>query len=287
MKFIRYYYCMLDIRQKLSILLCLSLSVFSLHAEDIHWFKADFEPCHVLDKTKKAGYCDLIDKLTIDTLPEYHHTFEFSTLGRYANIMKTEKEFCTTDLLRSPQREKYMVYSNTRLYILSNGLLAREGDTRLDPYLNDEGEIELKQILRSKLVLGLNERRIYGAGIDNLLRDLGNTSPIAFTTIENKTAQLLVMKRFDYTLGFPTEIGLIEQDAKLQRQVVFFPIAGKTRLLPTYVSCRKSKLGQQIINKINQRFRIENDQAITQAYLSWIPEGQHHYYRNLLGAIAK
>jgi uncharacterized protein (TIGR02285 family) len=116
-----------------------------------------------------------------------------------------------------------MVYSNTRLYILSNGLLAMEGDTRLNPYLNDKGEIELKQILRSRLVLGLNERRIYGVGIDNLLRDRGNTSPIAFTRIENKTAQLLVMKRFDYTLGFPTEIGFIEQDAKLQRQVVFFP----------------------------------------------------------------
>ncbi|MFT6896157.1 MAG: hypothetical protein ACJA13_000554 [Paraglaciecola sp.] len=278
---------MLEISQKLSMLLCLSLSIFSLHAQDIHWLKADFEPCHVLDKAKKAGYCDLIDKLTIDTLPEYHHTFEFSTSDRYANIMATEKEFCTTDLLRSPQREKYMLYSNIRLYILSNGLLAREGDTRLDPYLNDEGEIELKQILRSKLALGLNEKRVYGAGIDNLLQDLGNQSPIAFTGNENKTAQLLVMKRFDYTLGFPTEIGLIEQDAKLQHRVVYFPIAGETRLLPTYVSCRKSALGQQIINKINQRFRIENDDAITEAYLSWVPKKQHQYYRNLLSAIAK
>jgi uncharacterized protein (TIGR02285 family) len=220
-------------------------------------------------------------------LPEYNHIFEFSTSRRYANIMATEIEFCTTDLLRSPQREQYMVYSNNRLYILSNGLIAKKGDTKLDLYLNDEGEIELKKILRSELILGLNEGRVYGAGIDNLLYNLENKSPIVFAGNENKTAELLVMGRFDYTLGSPTEIGLFEQDPKSEHQVVFYPIAGETKLLPTYVSCRKSKLGQQIINRINQRVKPQDDDAITQAYLGWVPKEQHQYYRKLLSYVAK
>jgi uncharacterized protein (TIGR02285 family) len=278
---------LVKINQKLTMLFCLSLSVFSLHAEDINWLKADFEPCHVLNKTKKAGYCDLIDKLSINTLPEYNHTFELSTSRRYANIMETQIEFCTTDLLRSPQREKYMVYSNVRLYILPNGLIVNEGDTRFGPYINDEGEIELKKVLRSELILGLNERRIYGTGIDRLLRDLGNKSPIVFAGSDKKTIQLLVMERFDYTLGSPTEIGLFEQDSRSEEQVVFFPIAGKTKLLQTYVSCRNSKFGQQIIKLINQRLRVEDDEAIKQGYLNWVPKKQHQYYHKLLSSVAK
>lgn len=276
------------INLKLFVVFYFSLTIFSLHAENIHWLQADFEPCHVVDKSKKIGYCDLIDKLIIDKLPEYTHSFELSTLPRYNNIMKSDREFCTTDLLRSPQRERYMLYSNTRLYILPNGLISKEGDSRLERFINENGEVQLDKLLRSELILGLNEGRVYGSGIDTLLRDATNKSPALFVEgIDEKNIHMLAMGRFDYTLGSPTEIGLFEFDEQDKNKVFFSPIEGKTELLPTHVSCRKSKLGEQIISKINQRLTAEDDKAIIQAYLSWIPQRQHEYYYNKLSAANK
>jgi uncharacterized protein (TIGR02285 family) len=272
---------------KLSMLFCLSLSVFALQAEDIHWLQADFSPCHIPVNSDKAGYCDLIDQIIIAKLPEYSHTFELSTLSRYANIVHTDAEFCTSDLLRSPEREKYLFYSHTRLYVLPNGVISREGDSRLALYINENEEVNFEELLQSGLVLGLNEGRFYGAGIDQLLKQVGDKSPIVLATSELKTIQMLIMNRFDYTLGNPTEIGLFEFTEPKSNKVVFYPIAGRNNLLSTHISCRKSEHGIQVIDKIDQRLSAEDDVAIIEAYLSWVPESQHPNYYKMLKALSR
>jgi uncharacterized protein (TIGR02285 family) len=273
------------INLKLSMLFCLSLSVFSLQAQNIHWLQADFAPCHIPVNSNKAGYCDLIDQIIIDKLPEYSHTFELSTLSRYVNIMQTEVDFCTSDLLRSAEREKYLYYSKTRLYVLPNGVIAREGDSRLAPYVNEQGEVDFEKLLRSGLSLGLNEGRFYGAGIDAQLKQMADKSPIVFIGSELKTIQMLIMNRFDYSLANPTEIGLFEFNEPESNKVVFYPIAGRNNLLSTHISCRKSVHGEQVINKIDQRLSAQEDAAIIEAYLSWVPERQHPYYYKMLRSL--
>lgn len=266
---------------------CLSLTVFALQAQNIHWLQADFAPCHIPVNSDKAGFCDLIDQIIIDKLPEYSHSFELSTLSRYVNIMQTDVDFCTSDLLRSAEREKYLYYSQTRLYILPNGVIAREGDSRLAPYVNEEGEVNFEKLLGSGLSLGLNEGRFYGAGIDPLLKQVGDKSPIVFIGSELKTIQMLVNDRFDYSLANPTEIGLFDYTEPESHKVVFYPIAGRNNLLSTHISCRKSEHGKKVIDKIDQRLSAQDDAAIIDAYLSWVPKRQHQYYRKLISAMGK
>ncbi|WP_416307832.1 hypothetical protein [Neptunicella sp. SCSIO 80796] len=245
-----------------------------LQAGEINWLIADFAPCHMPDDEQQKGYCDELDGYMMSRLPEYQHHISLSSFPRYEALMKTDANFCTSDLLFSEQRNEYMDYSRPMLPILPNGVLIRTGDERFDTYIDPQGKVDLYQLLQQHLILGINQARSYSPEIDKLLFKFQGIALTSIMDSRYKAIDLLVAKRFDYTFGYPTEVGLFEfQSAENIDKVRYIPIAGVPPLFETYFSCKKSPASQRHIGDINRILQHSDVLSVfVPFYQKWLPE---------------
>ena len=266
----------------------LLLLIFPVKAEKVDWYITDFYPCHVLSGPQaEQGYCDKILSGLFELLDDYEHSIELISSPKLTENVLKGIPLCTLALLKTEERERYLLYSNPVLPVLPNGLITLRDDKRFEPYLDEKRRVVLSKLVRDEeLVFGRIKARSYGPKIDRVLDADYAKYPRIMTTWDLPFVDLLKNGRIDYVISYPAaalgkDVTVYEND-----QTQFLSIYEDSQLYYPGISCTKGDLGERIINQVNQHMSVLGTNYFSDAYEAWLPNSVKTLYRNLISESA-
>lgn len=246
-----------------AILLVLSLfyAGTSLSSENqvntIRWEHAYFPPVTIpYGENKGGGFYDKITHFVIDQMSQYSHSFELSNYRRTLLNIKNKENVCCASLYKTPEREKFITFSVPAVVVLPNGVIIRKEDaSEFSSFLNESGELKLKEILASQnLTLGIADGRIYSGGIDSYLKSAVSKNIVkrSGSDVFDGLFQMLLAKRVDCILGYPTEASYIGRLHNESDSYLFYPLA-EVEISYTlgHFGCPDNEWGRRIIKDVN------------------------------------
>lgn len=253
----------------------------------VRWLVLDFPPYHITTGPKQGqGVRDKYLRALQAELPQFRHATEFASLPRLAGLMQAGDPVCTISQLKTNEREAYALFSRwpyghqlpIRLVVLPH-TIART------PALQQEA-VSLKRVLDStSLTMGLVEKRSFGQVLDDVLNNAPARHVVRFSSDTVQAAQIRLMElgRFDLTLGYAVEIEWLRHTDPHLKPVSYVPMTESEALIPTYVSCARSELGEAVIAAINARPRGgAAQQALRKEYEALLPTAERQRYRKQL-----
>ncbi len=254
---------------------------------ELLWYRFDYPPAVILSGPHKGhGYADVRDAYLMREMAEYKHTLVTSNIPRLFEEMRARGNVCNSSLLKTPEREPFVLFSEPVAELLPIGLVtlaSRKAD--FAPFLNARGELRLPEFIRSqKFKVAIAAKRSYGPVIDLALqsaKETGTVRPYFKGDIfVSGLIQLDRRDQADATLGYAVELFWTAQ--RLDRNIGdywFMPIEGATQLVISRVGCSRSPQGEAAIAHINKLIRSGRaGKVFENAYLKWLPPDLRGYY---------
>jgi uncharacterized protein (TIGR02285 family) len=256
-----------------------------LNSQSITWYQPNFPPYVIIEETKEnRGIDNRIVESVIPELTEYEHYYEVANYTRILeNLLKGECGIITP-LFKTPQREKFVLYSARPSYfVLPNGFIYRKEDrNKYVPFLKEDGSLDLEALCRSgEFGIGINTGRSYSGILDRAINEYGGKKPFNTRSAMDQLGilNMVVQKRIDGAFGFPVEIKYIG----LEEELGFFPVSQMVDLIPVYFGAPMTPEGAQIIETLN---RILDDEKwrerFTDYYIYWLNEEWIPEYKQLI-----
>ncbi|ALS99717.1 TIGR02285 family protein [Lacimicrobium alkaliphilum] len=259
---------------------------FMATASEILWLRPDFPPgTFVKGPMKDQGYNDLTRQFLARRLPQYQHNVQTAGYERIIKLMQ-EHNVCIVGLYKSPQRQRYILYSEPRGVVLPNGLIIRAADREIfSPYMTEQG-VDLSSLMKNpELIGGVADGRLYKGPVDSELAKHQKTEHLLRRSGANVFSDLLKMldlKRIDYTFGFPVELVYQQRLGTISQQIAFLPIEGMPQATPSYIACSRNKWGEQVIGDINKVLRVHRlSPEYLHAYQQWLDTGSRSLHQQI------
>lgn len=257
---------------------------------ELRWYRFDYPPAVILSGPHKGqGYGDVRDAYLVQELTEYNHKLVTSNIARLFEEMRTHGNICNSSLLKSKEREPYVLFSEPVAELLPIGLVTLTSrKAEFAPFLNKRGELRLSEFIRSKkFKVAIAADRSYGPAIDSALlpgKKTGVVKPyFKGDVFASGLLQLDLRGHTDATLGYAVELNWTAR--RLNRNIGeywFVPIEGATQLIHSHVGCSRSPQGEAVIAHINKLIRSgQSAKVFEKAYLEWLPPDLHGYYLQL------
>ncbi|MFJ4346978.1 TIGR02285 family protein [Pseudomonas sp. NPDC089401] len=270
---------------RLLALLLLALAVPGVQAKErILWLVRDLPPFTVFEGPRKGqGVIDQLLPRLIEQMPEYDHSIVRVNRARGLQMLQDASNFtCDPTLLWTPERDKFVHFSQPMLGVLSGGLVVRrQAQAMLAPFLDGQ-QVDLKGLLGDNpLKLGIVAERSYSAQIDAMLRQLPD-SALSRHYGNDATASLLQMQqlgRLQLVLGYWPEVRyLIQAQGGALADYQFHPIKGVNHYQFLHVGCSDSALGRAAITHIDQLLPALRRDTLPALYARWLdPELREQY----------
>ncbi|MFK0311401.1 TIGR02285 family protein [Pseudomonas sp. NPDC090233] len=257
--------------------LLLAMAIAPAQAKErLLWLVRDLPPFTIFEGEEKGqGVVDQMLPLLISQMPEYDHAIVRVNRARGIQMLQDPSTFtCDPTLLWTPERAKFVHFSEPTLGVMSGGLVVRkQGEALLTPFLHDQ-QVDLKGLLSTtELKLGIVAERSYNTQIDDMLRQLPDT---VFSRHygNDATASLLQMQRLgrlQLVLGYWPEVRyLIQQQGETLADYQFHPIQGVNRYQFLHVGCTNSPLGREAVAHIDQLLPALRQGTLPALYARWL-----------------
>ncbi|UVL20358.1 TIGR02285 family protein [Pseudomonas sp. B21-044] len=271
----------------LPLLLCLVFSALAAQSaearERLLWLVRDLPPFTIFEGPAKGqGVIDQLLPKLIAQMPKYDHQIARVNRARGIQMLQEHSFTCDPTLLWTPERARYVHFSQPSLGVLSSGLVVRKHDQALlEPYLDGQ-QVDLQRLLtQTRLKLGIVAERSYSMQVDDVLKQLPDS---AFSRHygNDATASLLEMQqlgRLQLVLGYWPEVRyLIQQQNGSLDDYRFYPIRGVNRYQFLHVGCSDTALGREAIANIDQLLPMLRRDTLPGLYARWLdPELQEDY----------
>ncbi|MGY3300604.1 uncharacterized protein (TIGR02285 family) [Pseudomonas sp. TE6288] len=271
----------------LPLLLCLVFSALAAQLaearERLLWLVRDLPPFTIFEGPAKGqGVIDQLLPKLIAQMPKYDHQIVRVNRARGIQMLQEHSFTCDPTLLWTPERARYVHFSQPSLGVLSSGLVVRKRDQALlEPYLDGQ-QVDLQRLLaQTRLKLGIVAERSYSVQVDDVLKQLPDS---AFSRHygNDATASLLEMQqlgRLQLVLGYWPEVRyLIQQQNGSLDDYRFYPIRGVNRYQFLHVGCSDTALGREAIANIDQLLPMLRRDTLPGLYARWLdPELQEDY----------
>ncbi|MDF9753206.1 TIGR02285 family protein [Pseudomonas hunanensis] len=271
----------------LPLLLCLVFSALAAQStearERLLWLVRDLPPFTIFEGPAKGqGVIDQLLPMLIAQMPKYDHQIVRVNRARGIQMLQEHSFTCDPTLLWTPERARYVHFSQPSLGVLSSGLVVRKRDQALlEPYLDGQ-QVDLQRLLaQTRLKLGIVAERSYSMQVDDVLKQLPDS---AFSRHygNDATASLLEMQqlgRLQLVLGYWPEVRyLIQQQNGSLDDYRFYPIRGVNRYQFLHVGCSDTALGREAIANIDQLLPMLRRDTLPGLYARWLdPELQEDY----------
>lgn len=273
--------------------LLLLLVLFSGNAgaqDSIVWFHTDFAPISIINGPDAGkGVSDQWEHYLAAHLPEFRHEKLISNVARQHEEMKHRDNLCFRTFIKTPEREKFLLFSDRIAELLPNGFIAlKSSQEKLAPFLNQKGELRLADLLEAgTFKIGVAAERSFGPKIDAVLASSKENTdvvvPFAASDIfYTGLVQLARRHEIDGIIGYAVELSYgARRMNKSPENFLFLPIAEDISLVPIHISCTKSPAGEKIIARINQAIQAGGADYATAAYRAWLPPESRDYYDRL------
>ena len=271
----------------LPIVLCLLLTALvgqvAEARERLLWLVRDLPPFTIFEGPSKGqGVIDQLLPMLIARMPEYDHSIVRVNRARGLQMLQEPSFTCDPTLLWTPERARYVHFSQPSLGVLSTGLIVRKQDQALlAPYLEGQ-QADLQRLLtETRLKLGIVAERSYSTQVDEVLRQLPDT---AFSRHygNDATASLLQMQqlgRLQLVLGYWPEMRyLIQQHNGSLDDYSFHPILGVNHYQFLHIGCSDTPLGREAIAHIDQMLPTLRRDTLPELYAHWLDPGLREGY---------
>lgn len=277
----------------LPLVCCLLLQGFA-RAEsplrEVQWFSSDFPPLSIVSGPYKGqGAVDQWQAHVIEQLGDLRHQQIVANTARIKEEMLRRENACNPAYLKTPEREKYAVFSEPLMGLLPNGLITLSSrKNEFQPYLNSRGELRLADLLAAqKMQLAVASGRSFGVAIDPVLQNPAVTGQLvqfnASDLFSSGLLQLTRGKHVDAVIGYAMELSWnIRRLGLSDEQFSFIPVEGETAPIPVYIACARSAAGELIIARVNKLIRTGKlPEVAVRAYREWLPEDVGTYYERM------
>ncbi|MCP5079168.1 MAG: TIGR02285 family protein [Psychromonas sp.] len=261
----------------------LLLTIFSparlLASDPLSWCSPDFSPYFIKKgELKNKGINDLIIQYLQARLPQYQHNYLKANPSRIINELSENRKLVCSALLKTPEREKKMLFSQLPLFLVhpNHLVILKSRRAFFKQYIQESGAIDLNTLLDSRLVLGVATNRIYSGDIDAFVVDYESKDSVVKTTSSNIYLGLLKMlqrKRIDFTFGYPIETTYLATKLKMDELFEVIPVVNMQALYPVYITAPKTLWGEKTLSNIEAVYN--NPEAIlhfSSFYQTWLDD---------------
>ncbi|WP_127019187.1 TIGR02285 family protein [Rheinheimera mangrovi] len=261
--------------KKLSSCILMLLWTFTVSAQPVmQWYTSHWPPYRISEGIYAGqGSFDLMLKLLIDALPQYHHQIHQIHLARIVKVSATTSEnHCTFGLRYTQDRDKRTYFSQPAGLLPNLAVNSLQQDSKLKTF-DPQQAVQMSTLVKSPELLGLieNDRAypaVIAAQIDKAGSNLGSSS---MTTMN--PAQLLAAKRVDYVVDYPNRLRYFSIEAGQDIKLEFRPIADIPGFSYTYVSCSKTETGKRWIKDVDEALNtLKQQPEYKNAMYRWFSE---------------
>ena len=247
-----------------------------------------------INKEKINSTSTYTEKLILSQLKGFNIEFQTVPAKRANYVIKNNNNVCVTSRIKNSKREQYSIFSTPQNLYLTYKLYRLANSTEPIPaeVFNNKGEIISLSALFSaqpNKLLTIADGISYGKFFDNEINKLRSKNVYSRSGVKRAEAisKMLTKKRIDYILYFPTVFNLIMNK---ETAIESYSIANAQPYILGHISCSKSKLGQQVIDKINIILHnAYQTEEFYQAHYQWIhPQDKKlldQYYPEVFGVV--
>lgn len=229
----------------------------------IFWYVRDWPPFNIQQgPAAGSGSYDLMLRQLIAAMPQFRHQVQLASLVKRQQLMQNNKAHCVFGVLKSPERERLMWFSDIAFYSPALKIVAR-ADHQLWQQLPTEGGIDLATLLQLPWTGMLEYQRRYAAQVERAASKL-----LQVTDSASNLVALLKAGRADYIIEYPDRIAYLATEHP-DLTLRYVHLRGEPVAIPVYVACQKTAGGRQHIDAVNQALRqLKPTAAYQQAWLT-------------------
>jgi len=248
-------------------LLVLLLWIPAWQVGAIDWYVRDWPPFNMQQGPQAGqGSYDLMLAQLINALPQYAHRQQFASLVKRQQLMQQDVPHCLFGVLKSPERQAKMLFSDIAFYSPALRLVAL-ADHPLWQASPAGAEITLANVLKQPWTGMLEYKRLYPQHIQ---QNAGRLLQVSDN--ETDLVGMLKAKRADYVVEYPDRIRWLAQKHPTL-SLRYARLAGEDAVVPVYVACQKSAEGAAQIGAINQALQtLRRSPVYQQAWLHHLSE---------------
>lgn len=259
----------------LIVLLWLSCFATSGYTGDtVTWVYFSYPPLFILENDKDpTGFGIDITSLAISAMPKYKHVVRKIPIKRFVAQMKAGKTcICAYGMIKTPDREKWAVFSHPCRIIIPRMIVIRKNDVLK---FGGGSAVSLSKLIKNKkLTLLLKKGTRYGERIDKILNENSGSVNITYLysdALGQQELKMLMARHGDYFLSLSSTIYDAEKLGYADK-IALIPIKDETYITGC-VACSKNERGKEVIEKINNMLRKEIASGkIYQILSRWVPD---------------
>jgi len=223
----------------------------------ITWYKPEFPPLSIVHGPYSGkGYSDQIESYLINRMEDFDSQVLISPFKRTLRDMKKGLNACSVTLLKTPEREKFIIFSKPARLLLPNSLVVRKNDLpKFNDFKDKLGRVSLEKIIQSGgMRLGYSNGRSYTKPIDALLdKYKGSESMIERVGNEGPKGllRMLIKGNIDAMFAQPVESQFHGRAIGVSDDIAQLPISEIKDYTIGYIGCSKTPWGEAVIKKIN------------------------------------
>lgn len=244
--------------------------VHSALADTMDWFIRDWPPVNILQGPQQGqGAYDVMLNRLIAALPQYDHQLHISTLTMRQQMMQQQKSHCLFGLLKTPQRQTFLQFSEPAAAIPNLQLVA-SADHPLWRQLQGQSAVDLNWLFGQAWRGMVEQQRTYPPQISDHLPEL-----LQVSATDTNLVQMLKANRADYVLEYPDRMFYLAQQWP-DIQLKSMPVLGMAAVVEVYVACSINEQAKGQIKAVNQALaQLRHDPQYRAALLDWLsPESR-------------
>ncbi|MEX1220859.1 MAG: hypothetical protein WEA82_01950 [Idiomarina sp.] len=260
-------------------------SVAQAHQQDIHWLIGMHSEESESKKYNRISVNKLTADLVIQQLPEFRIQERVINASRMLKIMADDPKACSEKTLKTPAREKFMLYSDLPQVIFPGLRVYMRADDHRFP--QQQPSQELASLLRERqdITIGIMKGRSYSEALDKVLAapelqpQIWRHSGLdgGFALID-----MLLAGRIDMFISSPIPVNTHALRTKQNLDLVSFAPTEAPLQLLGYFACANSVFGERAIKEINKKHATAVQQrSYLDAHLQHLDSSLHaEFIRN-------
>lgn len=202
--------------------------------------------------------------LVLKALKGYQLTFQLVSIPRINLLLKSTDNICVANRVKTKERAlsnifslPLNIYPGLRLYYMDKYSDIPRSLFNQNDELNSLSELFNK---RSGKVIGFSKGRSFGMYLDKQISQIPNVNIFLRAGIGRYEAlmQMLLKKRIDYLIDFPTEVKqqmdlvVLNPDINSSANITSVAIANSPQFIFGRIACTKTVVGEAFINEVNK-----------------------------------
>lgn len=256
--------------------------------QDVVWARTDFPPFFIVaGEYDNQGISDNLIKAFTARISGYRHHTAVMTLSRMLDNAKKGVPTCHVALLKTPEREQFIEYSEPVMISYANGIItSAEGLKRLGLDQNLVQYVDLDSLVGREISISVHQGRSYSAVIDAAIASQRDNPASIFQIKAGHQEQERLIKqvlanRLDGFIARPEEVYFRKFSSKVAPPLYLVGIEGQPLVSKGYVGCTKGDWNNSLLDQLNYLIRQPDVRdAIYRDHMQWLPDNlAKHYHR--------